>query len=285
LSEKKGLEKVMIFFDNAQWGEGAFFNKIKEKMEKKYHSSTSLNEISKWSHILLREGFFLFKKEGQLLSIDEIGKLIENGLFFRKSFEEAKKRKGRLLNHLANSEGIHLIELARGIEYFFLKKEKEESIQEVEKLIPLLLQKDFIDKSNLNRLTQDKLNRVIMGLLVNRETQSIVSISSYFKEIYEYAQMFSCLNEVQKPKGKLDITMALKMFNLSENCTLSEVKTVYKRLAKLKHPDRLSGLKIPEKYISIANHNFSNLQDAYKLLTTFKKKDHSIKNQEDKKSQ
>ena len=71
-----------------------------------------------------------------------------------------------------------------------------------------------------------------------------------------------------------------KIFNLSESCTLSDVKTVYKRLAKLKHPDRLAGLKIPEKYISLANHNFSNLQDAYKILTNFKKKDHSTKNQQ-----
>jgi DnaJ-domain-containing protein 1 len=44
-------------------------------------------------------------------------------------------------------------------------------------------------------------------------------------------------------------------------------------LAKLKHPDRLSGLNIPEKYNSIANENFSRIQESYKLIIEFKKID------------
>tara|TARA_Y100001954_G_C15829495_1_gene614317 strand:- start:6032 stop:7189 length:1158 start_codon:yes stop_codon:yes gene_type:complete len=280
VDEKKDLEKVMVFFDNLQWGEGIFFNKIKEKMEKKFHTSTNLNEISRWSHTLLREELFLFKKDGKLLSINEIERLIENGLFLKKGFEEAKKRKGKLIGYLANSEGLQRIEILRGLEYFYLKNLKDFKSGGEEKLIPLLLKKDFIEKSNLEVLAQKKLDKITMNLLVNRKSDSIVPLSSYIKEISEYAHMFSCLNEIPKPKGGLDIKVALEMFNLSENCTLNEVKSVYKRLAKLKHPDRLSGLKIPEKYISLANHNFSNLQDAYKILTNFKKKDHSTKNQQ-----
>ncbi len=282
LNEKKDLEKVMVFFDNVQWGEGLFFNKIKEKMEKKYHSLTSLNEISRWSHILLREDLFLFKKENRLLSINEIERLIENGLYLKKGFEEAKNRKGKLIGYLANLEGLKDVELVRGIEYFFLKNLKDFRSGEEEKLIPLLLKKDFIKKSNLEKLTQKNLDKITINLLVDRRNDSIVPLSNYIKEICEYAHMFSCLNEVPKPKGKLNLEAALKMFNLSESCTLSDVKTVYKRLAKLKHPDRLAGLKIPEKYVLMANHNFSNLQDAYKVLTDFKKKDHLVKNHHDK---
>ena len=277
--EKKDLEKVMVFFDNVQWGEGLFFNRIKEKMEKKYHSSTSLSEISRWSHTLLRKDLFLFKKNGELLSIDEIGKIIEHGLFLKKSFEEAKKRKGRLVGHLANSEGLQVIFLLKGLEYFFLKKTKDFRKSGADKLIPILLKKDFIDKSNLGMISLKDLDNLILELLIDRQNASIKPVSNDLKEVYEYAHMFSCLNEVPKPKGDLNIESALKMFNLSKNCTLEEVKTVYKRLAKLKHPDRLSGLKIPEKYVSLANHNFSNLQDAYKILEGFKKKDHSVKNQ------
>ena len=282
LDEKKDLEKVMVFFDNLQWGEGVFFNKIKEKMEKKFHTSTSLNEISRWSHTLLRKDLFLFKKEGKLLSINEIERLIENGLFLKKGFEEAKVRKGKLISYLANLEGLQIIEIVRGLEYFYLKNLKDFNNGKEEKLIPLLLKKDFVQKSNLEVLTQKKLDQITMNLSIDRKSDSIVTLSSYIKEISEYAHMFSCLNEIPKPTGKLNIEVALKMFNLSENCTLNEIKSVYKRLAKLKHPDRLSGLKIPEKYVSLANHNFSNLQDAYKILTTFKKKDYSSKNQQGK---
>ena len=282
LDEKKDLEKVLIFFDNVQWGEGLFFNKVKEKMEKKFHSSTSINEISRWSHILLREDFFLFRKEGKLLSISEIERLIENGLFLRRGFEETKKRKGKLIGYLANSEGLQIAEFLRGLEYFYLKNLKDLPKGGEEKIIPLLLKKDFIQNSNLETFNQNKLNRMTMNLLVDKKNDSIVPLSNYIKEISEYAHMFSCLNEIPKPKGKLNIEAALKMFNLSESCTLTEIKAVYKKLAKIKHPDRLSGFKIPEKYISLANHNFSNIQEAYKILTTFKKKDHQVKNQQDK---
>ena len=107
---------------------------------------------------------FLFKKEGRLLSILEIERLIENGLYLKRGFEEAKKRKGRLISYLANSESLKEMELIRGLEYFFLKNLKDFHKGGEEKLIPLLLKKDFIQKSNLEKLTQKQLDKITMNL-------------------------------------------------------------------------------------------------------------------------
>ena len=63
-----------------------------------------------------------------------------------------------------------------------------------------------------------------MRLLINKETKLVASLSSYFKEIYEYSHMLSCLNEVPKPKGKLNVETALKMFNLGKIVLLTKLR-------------------------------------------------------------
>ena len=269
--EKGEVKKALVFFDNAQWGEGIFFNKVKEKVEKKFSTNIENRDVSNMAHLFLRGDIFLKLKKEKLPSIDEIGKLMEHGLILIKLVEEAKMRRGSILNHISHREGIDILHLALGVEYFILSAEEKGKVSE--SLIPMLLGDDYIKKTSLEGLHGKKISSIILDTLVDEKKNIFNPFSSNFHKISDNAHIFSCLSKIIHSKDKLDLNLALKIFNLRRSSSMEEVKKVYKRLAKLKHPDRLSGLNIPEKYISIANENFSRIQESYKLIVEFKKKD------------
>ncbi|MDC0253769.1 J domain-containing protein [Bacteriovoracales bacterium] len=267
--EKSKLKKAMVFFDNCQWGEGIFFNKVREKVEKKFNTKLEMGEISILAHYFLREDFFL-KTGNSYPSIDEMGKLMEHGLFLKKIISEAKLRKGTLIGHLSKRESLEIPHLSLGIEYFILSREKKG--KSTDSLIPMLLGGDYIKRTSLDNFPERKIHEIILDYLIDEKERSFVPISENIHNLIDNAHIFSCLSRITHPKGKMDLSSAFKIFNLETNVELDEVKKVYKKLAKLKHPDRLSSLNIPEKYIGIANDNFSTIQEAYKLILNFKKK-------------
>jgi hypothetical protein len=269
--EKDEVKKAFVFFDNAQWGEGIFFNKVKKKVGKKFSTNIDNRDISYMAHLFLRGDIFLKIKKEKLPSIDEIGNLIEHGLVLKKLVEEAKMRRGSILNHISHREGIDVLHLALGVEYFILSAEKKGKVSEG--LIPMLLGDNYIKKTSLETFHEKKISSIILESLVDEKKNIFNPLTSSFHKIFDNAHIFSCLSRINYSKDKLDLNSALKIFNLRRSSSIEEVKKVYKKLAKLKHPDRLSGLNIPEKYNSIANENFSRIQESYKLIIEFKKID------------
>ena len=220
------------------------------------------------AHYFLREDLFL-KAGNSYPSIDEMGKLMEHGLFLKKIISEAKLRKGTLLDQLSKKESLEVPHLSLGIEYFILSREKKG--KSTESLIPMLLGEDYIKRTSLENFPEKKIHEIILGYLLDEKERSFIPISQNIHNLVDNAHIFSCLSRITHPKGKMDLNSAFKIFNLESNVEVDEVKRVYKKLAKLKLPDRLSSLNIPEKYMAIANDNFSTIQEAYKLILNFKK--------------
>lgn len=58
---------------------------------------------------------------------------------------------------------------------------------------------------------------------------------------------------------------ALKHLGLGPGATIEEIKSAYKRLAKVHHPDRFEGLSV--EIIEAANLSFRRIREAYEYLT------------------
>lgn len=59
---------------------------------------------------------------------------------------------------------------------------------------------------------------------------------------------------------------ALEMLGLKSNATRDDMSTVYRKLVKLYHPDRLRGLGVSQKKINFAADRLTEINNAYRTL-------------------
>ncbi len=96
------------------------------------------------------------------------------------------------------------------------------------------------------------------GILKNKNT--------LLNEFKNQAEIFHALSPLPPLKGKQDREGAFKSLGLSDKATIEQIKSRYKKLAQLKHPDTLKAKGIPPEFEPIATENFTQIKSAYDIL-------------------
>ncbi|MBC7714757.1 MAG: DnaJ domain-containing protein, partial [Rhizobacter sp.] len=57
-----------------------------------------------------------------------------------------------------------------------------------------------------------------------------------------------------------------------EDMETEEIKKLYKKMAMVKHPDKIGQMKLPKTLEKKAINNFNQIQEAYDIIMTHRKK-------------
>ncbi|MCR9205570.1 MAG: J domain-containing protein, partial [Halobacteriovoraceae bacterium] len=240
LAELKGF---MSYTDSLQWGGGPEFKDIASKISQGLGTRISSEEVaSAFSTLHMREVFINGKNE--LHSFNKINESLE-------TYVAAKSilKGGEPLAILAKRWTMKTDSVARAL------------------IIRLGAGKSDIKKVITQK--SPKLPDVDGAKLISflkSPTGGLKSKTEFFNEVKEEAELFHTLSPLPPLKGKNDKKGAYLSLGLNDSATEEQIKKQYKKLARLKHPDRLKGKGIPQEFESIATENFTQIKEAYDIL-------------------
>jgi len=241
------LKKIIAIYDSFQWGAGPEIKELANLISQKTGERVADELVSKSFKILSDRELFLTPSQ-KILSLVQIKKTIETFIFLQglgsgdQRFILLSKRWTMTPDSVKKGFAVYLTVMKKG--------NKERKITE-------LLKQGASSLAPLDTLKIISLMKPAGNLL---ELQDILS------NIREEAELFHALSPLSPLKGNSDIQGAYKSLGLSSNASVEQIKKQYKKLAQLKHPDRLKGKGIPAKFESIATENFTQIKQAYDIL-------------------
>ncbi len=242
---KQELKTFMGMIDSLQWGAGPELKEIANKLGQSIGQRIEETQINQDFNALITREAFLNPK-GQLQPLQAIRETLECFTFTKLLIESTKLRE-----LLAKKWMMSPSSLSKGIIIFFDKKKGKIKL------------KDLI-KSESHKLPQAEV-QVLLSLL-KRPNGELKRRLDIINEIKEESELFHTLSPLSPLSGKNDKVGAYKSLGLNSDATLDQIKKQYKKLARLKHPDRLKGKGIPEEFESIATENFTQIKAAYDIL-------------------
>lgn len=241
----KDLKTFMSMIDSLQWGAGPELKAIANKLGQLIGTRVDEGMLNQSFTQLLQKELFL-GAQAKIKSLAEIQSALESYTFMvlLLSNEDVQKAQAKKwsMDHLCMKKGLAV---ALG------KKNGQASIR---KLVT----------QNSVQLPQANPQALISFLL--KSPGVLKSRLDAANEIKDEAEIFHTLSPMPPLKGKNDREGALKSLGLNSQANLEQIKKQYKKLARLKHPDRLKGKGIPAEFESIATENFTQIKEAYDIL-------------------
>jgi len=96
--------------------------------------------------------------------------------------------------------------------------------------------------------------------------------SLFIEELSLHLAYASVLVPTPKVQNKKDVTTAYTILNATADMDLEEIKKTYKKMAMLKHPDKIGQMNLPKALEKKALMQFNHIQEAYDIINTERKK-------------
>lgn len=241
------LKAMMAYGDSLQWGAGPEFKELASKISQGVGTRIDPQVVATAFSTLHQREIFL-KGSGELHTFQKINESLESFV---------------ILTYL----------LKGGDELTLLAKRWTMNRESV---VRALLVKLSGGKPDIKKLLSQKhpslpaVDGTKIITLLKSSSGGLKSKTEFFNELKEEAEIFHTLSPLPPLKGKSDRKGALVSLGLSDSATEEQIKKQYKKLARLKHPDRLRGKGIPQEFESIATENFTQIKQAYDILMSGK---------------
>jgi hypothetical protein len=247
------IKKILVLFDGLQWGGGNELKDISSRISKNIGVRIEQNEVSTIISLFLKREFLISRKNSRLPSYNEIISLLESYLFLSLLFKEIHGSEYSLLNILSRKFYISIDILIRSLIKVFDRNNKFE--------ISTILSRPI-----KNLFPYQNQDTHILPFLKDDNGKFFLSRKDYIELIKKETVIFSSLSPLPDLKNDRDIEGAYHILGFDKNAPFEQIKKRYKKLALVKHPDKLKGKGIPEEFNSIATKNFARLQMAYDIL-------------------
>lgn len=172
--------------------------------------------------------------------------------------DEISKKTFPMSQILAKKFSLTLFEFSMGVQIKVLLHMKSSNRTE---------DQVFCDEYVLHNFSEENISTALDAILQKEATLWSQSPSLLFEELALYFHYASILQPMPRLRSKDDIKTAALILGCLETDNIEHIKKKYKRLALLKHPDKITAQKLPPKLEKIGLENFNRIQQAYEILT------------------
>ena len=109
------------------------------------------------------------------------------------------------------------------------------------------------------------------GDLHSKEEIILLEISKIFNFSKDEFDSILNIHNSKNSRESRSIYKSYKILGVTENSSIEQISTRYKKLAKEYHPDRLQGLGLPKEFIELANQKLTVINKAYNEIKNDKK--------------
>lgn len=254
--KKSDAKNVLALFDELQWGDGKSLKELSKTLEKRIGADYSPSALSKKVKFvfdkelpLIPEKVMNFKQVLEITGLLAIIELLD---------QQSKLRRGRVLDYLANRSMLMDQDIALGYEAWAFEIMGKPREQYIKKLATFsALEEPCMD------FALDKIQLKAVHMAVKSGEDFIEWLKN---QIQIYSELMASVKPIPNLGNKLTLEQSCELLGVSPKIPLENLKKIYKKQAKLRHPDTLSSKKIPEDFSDRAKENFVMIKLAYDTI-------------------
>lgn len=250
-------------YKETQWGGGEFLKELQTEITKTYSYTLAETKVNAFILLCEKRNYLRFLSVEHRQSKVAIKNYLVTLLIFFLIIEEAKDKNFTIIEKIAKKLTLPPGELALALQIKILmatalKKElKEDRI--------------FSETLVLGQYSEETIKEAIESIAKREANLWAKSPSQLFEELTLALNYSSMLTPLPKLKSRKDIDTARSILGISKEATLDEIKKIYKKLALLKHPDKIVSQKLPKVLERKGIDRFNQIQEAYEVILAHKK--------------
>lgn len=251
---KIGDKSMLALIEGLQWGGGDEYSAISKKLNEQFNLQIDTSKLGQYFAAMINRDFLL--KFNPLPGREQVDKLIELRALLENLFEEFAHDGlgGPCIEALSSQKNVGIWEMAKAVEMVLLSDEKNGNT----------LLKFVLEKNSATKTVANKKSDIILKQMMSADKPANVSL--FLSRIDRYLAQVTPFSPLPEMSDKNDVEGALRIFGFKSNPGDDELKKQYKKLASLRHPDKLAGMNLDAALNKRANDNFTRIQSAWDLL-------------------
>jgi hypothetical protein len=258
---QKEYTKVLELLDNCDWGEGSIINSIGTTVSSKLSKRLESSEITPYILNIIKREVLLNLKSENLPTFVEVKSVCESKVYLENLLREIKNGGGAYTEKMAKLNRVTERTLILSFSYLIYREIKSQSKKMLENFITAESPLKYI-----NLLKPIELESGINKFILTGDQKKFRNISAIIKLINDQVLLMNALLPISPLKGNNDLSGALNIIMIDGNLTKENVKKAYKKLAAIKHPDKLSSRSLSKELEQVATTNFIIIQSAYDII-------------------
>ncbi|MDD0851953.1 J domain-containing protein [Halobacteriovorax sp. GB3] len=244
--DEEDLKKSIKLIESLQWGDHPTFKEVAKSIERDFALKLTTDQISRAFKELIQSKFYeKFKR--QPLSFKEVTSILKLYVVID-SLEQGRRapiiEKIYAINSLTLQQAIAL-------HLYFDKNDRAKGLAQI--------QETEVPKPVGNSPIMSRYFKIIQDV-ENYQTKSLL------KNIQNTFYLIKAITPLEELNKKSTTEQAYRVLGLAEGSTEEEAKKIYRKLAKVFHPDVLSGEGLNEAGKKIASENFTIVKMAYDII-------------------
>lgn len=261
---RAATKEVETLYKESRWGGGDFAKGIQLEITKNY--SYTLTETKVNAFILLSEKrhFLNYLSVDNQKSPEAIKRYLSLVMLFLILIEEMRNREFNLLERVAKKCHVNPMEFALALQLKILYALSSKREIKEERLFEHVL--------TLHQYSEDTMKEALDLILRKEANLWAKGHSLFIEELSLHLAYASVLVPTPKVQNKKDIATAYTILNATAEMDLEEIKKIYKKMAMLKHPDKIGQMNLPKALEKKALMQFNHIQEAYDIINAERKK-------------
>jgi hypothetical protein len=256
-------KEVENLYKETRWGGGTFLKSIQGEISKNYSYTLADSKVNAFILLAEKRNYIHFLSAENQKSSEAIKNYLSLTLLVLMMIEEIRTKDLTLIGNVAKK--CHLnpsdLLLALQLKFLFIIHQKKE------------LKEDtlFSDTPILNQFSEDTIKSVIETLLKKEANLWAKGHSLFFEELSLFLNYAHILSPMPQLQGKKDVETAHKILGTNPEMDIDEIKKAYKKIALVKHPDKISSQNLPKTLEKKAISQFGKIQESYQIIIANKK--------------
>ncbi len=257
-------KEVETLYKESRWGGGDFAKGIKDEITRNYSYTLAETKVNAFILLSEKRNYLGYLSVDNQKSMESIKHYLSLVMLFLIMVEEIRNKEFNLLERIAKKCNVDPMEFALALQLkilFSLSAKRE--IKE---------DRLFENKLTLHQYSEDTMKEALDLILKKEANLWAKGHSLFVEELSLYLTYADVLVPTPKVQHKKDIATAYTILKATPEMEMEEIKRIYKKMAMLKHPDKIGQLKLPKALEKKAILNFNHIQEAYDIISVERKK-------------
>ncbi|MEA9355914.1 DnaJ domain-containing protein [Bacteriovorax sp. PP10] len=257
-------KEVETLYKETRWGGGDFAKGIKDEITKTYSYTLAETKVNAFILLSEKRKYLGYLSVENQKSLDAIKHYLSLLMLFLIMIEEIRNKEFNLIDRVAKKCHVDPMEfaLALQLKVLFALSAKREMKED----------RLYENKLTLHQYSEDTMKEATDLILKKEANLWAKGHSIFIEELSLLLTYADVLIPTPKVQHKKDIATAYTILKATPEMEMEEIKKIYKKMAMLKHPDKIGQLKLPKALEKKAILNFNHIQEAYDIISVERKK-------------
>lgn len=246
---------IIELFENLQWGESSASQFIIKDAFKLFHIQINSGSINKIINEFYSHDFFQ-----NFPSFEEINNFLVSFIILQSMTNEVEAKDTAAQIAITNPllEAHHIV---KGAHLLLIKNDLKSDFQESNYEYVLFKKSPVFNKQ------VDSKKKSILNTIFTLGKYRPMSPKFLIDKIFQESMIVMAVTPITiNEKVSLDDAMTFFKIKNKHDLDLKKLNKIYKKFARICHPDKLSGSKLPKDLINISNSNFIKIKNAVDIL-------------------